>query len=68
MQTTNIAHLSASRLIPIEFPCPPENEQKRIVNRIESIFDLCDQLRLKVINARQTQQSIADSILCSLVS
>lgn len=67
-QTTNIAHLSASRLIPIEFPCPPENEQKRIVNRIESIFDLCDQLRLKVINARQTQQSIADSILCSLVS
>ncbi|MDR1264265.1 MAG: restriction endonuclease subunit S [Propionibacteriaceae bacterium] len=30
--TTNIAHLSASRLKAVEFPLPPLNEQKRIVD------------------------------------
>jgi type I restriction enzyme S subunit len=33
--TTNIAHLSASRLKPIEFPIPPLDEQKRLAGLAE---------------------------------
>jgi type I restriction enzyme S subunit len=43
--TTNIAHLSASRLRPIEFPVPPLEEQVRIVTEVErrlSVIEACE--------------------------
>jgi type I restriction enzyme S subunit len=40
--TTNIAHLSLSRLSSVEFPIPPLAEQKRIVAAIEEEFSRLD--------------------------
>jgi type I restriction enzyme S subunit len=40
--TTNIAHLSLSRLSRVEFPIPPLAEQKRIIAAIEEEFSRID--------------------------
>jgi len=43
--TTNIAHLSAARFKPVEFPVPPVEEQLRIVHefaRQSSFIDACE--------------------------
>jgi type I restriction enzyme S subunit len=43
--TTNIAHISAGRLKPVEFPVPPAQEQERIVTEVErqfSFVEACD--------------------------
>jgi type I restriction enzyme, S subunit len=43
--TTNIAHLSAARFKPVEFPIPPHSDQKRIVAEVErqlSDLDACE--------------------------
>jgi type I restriction enzyme S subunit len=47
--TTNIAHLSATRLKPVEFPIPPVEEQARIVaaagERLDAVETLREELR-----------------------
>ena len=43
--TTNIAHLSAARFKPVEFPVPPIEEQRRIVEefeRLSSFMEACE--------------------------
>ncbi|MGW0731633.1 restriction endonuclease subunit S [Streptomyces sp. NPDC002851] len=50
--TTNIAHLSSKRLKAVEFPIPPLEEQKRLVQR-------CDEL---LGNAEAMDRSLAQSL------
>lgn len=40
--TTNIAHLGAGRFANLEFPLPPTNEQRRIVEALETHFTRLD--------------------------
>ena len=43
--TTNIAHLSAARFKPVEFPVPPIEEQRRVVEefeRLSSVMAACE--------------------------
>jgi type I restriction enzyme S subunit len=42
--TTNMAHLTLERLIPIEFPVPPRDEQRAIVDRYEQMRDMRNEL------------------------
>jgi len=42
--TTNMAHLTLERLLPIEFPLPPREEQTVIVNRYHGMRDMIDDL------------------------
>jgi type I restriction enzyme S subunit len=69
--TTNIAHLSATRLKQVEFPVPPLDEQRRIVDIVEdhlSRLDAADvQLsrclrRIKVMTSA-TMQAVSDGPL-----
>ncbi len=60
-QTTNIAHLSISRLAPIEFPLPPYKEQVRIVSKIKKLEILCENIKTKLKSAQQTQLHLADA-------
>ncbi|WP_270493022.1 restriction endonuclease subunit S [Citrobacter gillenii] len=61
-QTTNIAHLSISRLAPIEFPLPPYKEQVRIVSKIKKLEILCENIKTKLKSAQQTQLHLADAL------
>ncbi len=58
-RTTNIAHLSASRLAVIEFPLPPLAEQHRIVARVDELMALCDRLESRLAAAREAQTALA---------
>ncbi|MDF1740800.1 MAG: restriction endonuclease subunit S [Verrucomicrobiales bacterium] len=62
-QTTNMAHLSAGRLSPIEFPLPPLAEQHRIVAKVDELMALCDQLEASLATAQATQLNLADSLV-----
>lgn len=44
--TTNIAHLSATRLKPIEFPLPPLDEQQRVAGGVAERLAAVERLRL----------------------
>ncbi|ROR86959.1 type I restriction enzyme S subunit [Vibrio crassostreae] len=62
-QTTNMAHLSAARLIPIEFPLPPAEEQIKIVERVNQLSDMCDQLKQCLRDSQQTKFQLTDAIV-----
>jgi type I restriction enzyme S subunit len=46
-QTTNIANISLGGIKPLPFPLPPLNEQKRIVEKVNSLMALLDELEEK---------------------
>lgn len=62
-QTTNIAHLSASRLAAIEFPLPPLPEQHRIVAKVDQLMGFCDQLKTRLTLARQLNEQLANTLV-----
>ncbi|ELY2667620.1 restriction endonuclease subunit S [Cronobacter sakazakii] len=41
---------------------PPENEQKRILSKIDDMYALCDQLKSRLQSAQQTQLHLADAL------
>jgi type I restriction enzyme S subunit len=67
-QTTNIAHLSAGRLSPIEFPLPPQNEQKRIIEKVDELTALCNQLKARLGEASETRAQLAETVVEQAVS
>jgi|MedtruStandDraft_1076414.scaffolds.fasta_scaffold02329_6 type I restriction enzyme S subunit len=62
-QTTNIAHLSASRLAAIDFPLPPLPEQHRIVAKVDQLMGFCDQLKTRLTQARQLNEQLANTLV-----
>ncbi|TDL46489.1 restriction endonuclease subunit S [Kocuria rosea] len=62
--TTNIAHLSATRLKPIEFPIPPLNEQQRIVTETHDELERIQRLE----TAFKAQYRRADSLRRSVLT
>lgn len=67
-QTTNIAHLSAGRLSPIEFPLPPQNEQKRIIEKVDELVALCDRLKVRLGETAETRAQLAEAVVNQAVS
>ncbi|MGY4710670.1 hypothetical protein ACXDF8_14105 [Mycolicibacterium sp. CBM1] len=61
--TTNIAHLSAARLKPIEFPIPPLREQKAIVNTAAAELEAVARLRSEIEAARAKRLQLRRSLL-----
>lgn len=66
--TTNIAHLSAARLKPIEFPVPPLNEQRAIVEQARAMFDSIGLLRKEIADGSARQASLRRSLLAAAFS
>lgn len=42
---------------------PPESEQHRIVAKVDELMSLCDQLKIRIQQASQKQQLIADALV-----
>jgi type I restriction enzyme S subunit len=45
------------------FPLPPLEEQKRISNKVDEIFTICDQLKMFMKNSNKFRCTIADSMV-----
>ncbi|MER7670672.1 restriction endonuclease subunit S [Kitasatospora sp. NPDC096128] len=61
--TTNIAHLSAARLKPIEFPVPPTAEQHRIIDALGARLTRLDELESRLVAAQQRLEKLRDFVM-----
>ena len=66
--TTNIAHLSAARLKPIEFPIPPIDEQTTIVATADEQLSAVKRLALELEAAKARQKNLRRSVLAAAFS
>lgn len=66
--TTNIAHLSASRLKPIEFPIPDLAEQAAIVASAQRSFEAVERQRAQLAIAKLRREQLRKSMLSAAFS
>jgi type I restriction enzyme S subunit len=64
--TTNIAHLSASRLKAVEFPVPPLAEQKAIIETARETFRMVDAARNSVVAVNRHLAALRRSLLAAV--
>lgn len=56
-------NLSANSVGLYAFPCPPLQEQYRIIAKIDELMSLCDQLKQHIRDKQQTQFQLTDAIV-----
>ena len=66
--TTNIAHLSASRLKPIEFPIPPLREQEHLVTQSRERLQQVSTLGSEVASHRTRMAALRRAVLAAAFS
>jgi type I restriction enzyme S subunit len=57
------ANLSMGNIAKFVIPVPPEEEQYRIVAKVDQLMVLCDQLKTRLQQAQQTQLYLADALV-----
>ncbi|RJT15662.1 restriction endonuclease subunit S [Rahnella inusitata] len=55
-------NLSANSVMLYAFPCPPLEEQSRIYNEVQRLFEICESLKSNILSAQQTQLHLADAL------
>lgn len=55
-------NLSANSVMLYAFACPPLQEQFRIHKKITELFHICDNFKLQIQSAQQTQLHLADAL------
>lgn len=60
--------LSIGKLGQFVIPIPPITEQHRIVAKVDALMALCDQLKTRIQQANQQQQTIADALVAQAVA
>ncbi|WP_148052229.1 restriction endonuclease subunit S [Atlantibacter hermannii] len=55
-------NLSANSVMLYAFPCPPLDEQFRIYNKIQQLFEICESLKANIHSSQQTQLHLADAL------
>ncbi|HHQ4476422.1 TPA: restriction endonuclease subunit S [Aeromonas veronii] len=58
--------LNAESLSMLQIPIPPENEQHRIVAKVDELMALCDQLELRSESLLAAHQALVESLLATL--
>lgn len=57
------ANLSMGNISKFVIPIPPQEEQQRIVKKIDELFALCDRLKERIAKSQEVANQMADSIL-----
>lgn len=63
---SGIKNLSTKQIKDAELPLPPQNEQERIVSKVDELMALCNQLESELTHRRALEESIARSLTASL--
>ncbi|MGC5233065.1 restriction endonuclease subunit S [Streptomyces albogriseolus] len=66
--TTNIAHLSATRLKKVEFPVPPLDEQQQIIESATLKLDAVKRLEAEIAVSERKAESLRRSLLVATFS
>ncbi|MFZ2537859.1 MAG: restriction endonuclease subunit S, partial [Oscillospiraceae bacterium] len=61
-------NISVTKSKNILLPVPPLAEQHRIVAKVDALMALCDQLKTRIQQANQQQQTIADALVAQAVA
>jgi hypothetical protein len=64
--TTNQVELSASSVKALQVPCPPLEEQKRIVAKVDALMNLCDQLEKLITGSQDIAKELAKAAIASI--
>ncbi|HIF9495054.1 TPA: restriction endonuclease subunit S [Photobacterium damselae] len=56
-------NLSANSVGLYAFPCPPLEEQKRIILKVDELFSVCDALKGNIKSSQTTQLHLTDAIV-----
>ncbi|OBU27970.1 type I restriction endonuclease subunit S [Photobacterium kishitanii] len=56
-------NLSANSVGLYAFPCPPLEEQKRIILKVDELFSVCDALKGNIKSSQTTQLHLTDTIV-----
>lgn len=58
--SSSMKNVSREQIRNLQFILPPLQEQKRIVEKVDQLFAICDQLKEKIRAAEETQLQLAD--------
>ncbi|WP_039975661.1 restriction endonuclease subunit S [Vibrio jasicida] len=61
--STTIAYLNKTNCESIQFGLPPENEQRKIVEKSKELIELCEQLKARLNKSQTTKLHLTDSIV-----
>ncbi len=55
--------MNQAKMNSIPVPLPPENEQVRIVQKVDELMALCDQLKERLNQASETRCQLAEAVV-----
>jgi type I restriction enzyme S subunit len=65
-QTTNIANISIGKLNPLVIGLPPQEEQHRIVQKVDELLALCDRLEQQTSDQLEAHETLVKALLGTL--
>ncbi|EKO3805531.1 restriction endonuclease subunit S [Vibrio harveyi] len=66
--STKQVELNTSSVVSLEIPLPPEEEQNRIVEKVEELMALCDQLEKQTETSIDAHQLLVEELLSTLTN
>jgi type I restriction enzyme S subunit len=60
-------NISREKIIATIFALPSENEQERIVDKVNELMSLCDQLEQQSLNSLDAHQQLVETLLATLI-
>lgn len=57
-----LKNVNSTELASLKFPIPPKAEQDRIIRKLDSLFELCDQFSQRVVDLNSVTVTLADTL------